>query len=316
MNDLSGGQERILRRALAAFLTGVTIVTTIDSEGRPRGFTANSFTSVSLTPPLILICVAKAAASFEEFRKGKFFAINVLEENQKFAAIKFASRDVDKFSSVEWTPGKTRAPIIGHSLAWLDCHTRSVIVAGDHIIVIGEVVDFREQAGRPLGYFRSGFVGFTPGGDQIEHLHLNNGVMGCIAQSENRVLLAKKRTNSFWAIPRGDLIARGGAPADAVKKVFRELGADVEIAFLFSVYNDSRTGGLKVIYRGQLRDIDALHDSEELEFCLFELGDLPWDHLSASDAMMLRRFAQEAAAGRFSVYAQYDDRGRFGSLDL
>ncbi|MDX8464002.1 flavin reductase family protein, partial [Mesorhizobium humile] len=109
------------RRALGSFLTGVTIVTTIGPESEPRGFTANSFTSVSLDPPLVLVCIAHKALGHPVFATAKSFAINVLNESQKAASGIFASKAADKFATVDWRPGQTGSPVLDGSVACFDC---------------------------------------------------------------------------------------------------------------------------------------------------------------------------------------------------
>lgn len=129
------------RRALGAFVTGVTVVTTIQPDGSPRGFTANSFTSVSLDPPLILVCIAKTASSYAVFSQTKHFAISVLAEDQKAVSGVFASKAADKFSQVAWHRRVTGAPVMEGAAASFDCATHEVIDAGDHIILIGRVLE-------------------------------------------------------------------------------------------------------------------------------------------------------------------------------
>lgn len=97
----SGFDPLDLRRALGAFVTGVTVVTTTDKTGKPRGFTANSFTSVSLVPPLVLACIAKGAGSYEAFAGTKHFAVNILAERQKEISSIFASRNADRFGAAK-----------------------------------------------------------------------------------------------------------------------------------------------------------------------------------------------------------------------
>src|ERR1700753_2247248 len=92
-----------LRRAFGCFVTGVTVVTTIDADGKPRVFTANSFTSVSLDPPLVLVCIGKRAGSFEAFRKTGAFAVNILQEDQRDLSAAFASSKPEKFDKQPWT---------------------------------------------------------------------------------------------------------------------------------------------------------------------------------------------------------------------
>ena len=146
------------RRALGHFMIGVTIVTTVASEGRPRGLTANSFTSVSLEPPLVLVCIAETAASFSEFLTTEHFAISVLAAEQKDTSKLFASGRDDKFEKVAWRMGKRGSPILDSGLAWYECRAYDRILAGDHLILIGRVMSCQHRHGRPLGFFQGGYV--------------------------------------------------------------------------------------------------------------------------------------------------------------
>jgi flavin reductase (DIM6/NTAB) family NADH-FMN oxidoreductase RutF len=149
------------RKALGAYPTGVTVVTTKDPEGVPRGFTANSFTSVSLTPPLVLVCLAKAAHSHEVFTGASTFAVNVLAETQKAVSSLFASKQADKFESCQWHTGTTGAPLIDGAVARFDCRTHQCVDAGDHTILIGEVQGLHHAADeRPLGYCRGAYTSY------------------------------------------------------------------------------------------------------------------------------------------------------------
>ncbi len=136
----SGSDPRTLRDALGCFATGVTVVTCLDPEGRPIGLTANSFTSVSLDPPLLLVCVAKTAASGAALTAAKHFAVNVLQTGQQPASIRFATRDEDRFGSTPWSTGETGAPVLMDSLGVFECAVHAVHEGGDHHILVGEVV--------------------------------------------------------------------------------------------------------------------------------------------------------------------------------
>ena len=142
----------LLRRAFGAFATGVTIVTTKDEEGRPRGLTANSFTSVSLDPPLVLICISRSAASFDAFATAAGFAVNILHEGQVALSALFASKASHKFQSVDHVRLFTGAPVLQDSLAWFDCSVHSRVDAGDHIVLIGRVEAFEARTAPPLGF--------------------------------------------------------------------------------------------------------------------------------------------------------------------
>jgi len=148
-----------LRRALGAFATGVTIVTAMDAEtGEPVGFTANSFTSVSLDPPLLLVCLAHTAASYRIFCASDGFAVNVLSAEQEAVARIFATRGADKFGAVSWTPGLHGAPLIDGSLARFDCAMHERVAAGDHDILMGLVLAFSQHEGKALVYHGGAFA--------------------------------------------------------------------------------------------------------------------------------------------------------------
>ncbi|MFP4903008.1 flavin reductase family protein, partial [Paraburkholderia sp. BR14261] len=155
------------RRALGAFVTGVTVVTTIQPDGSPRGFTANSFTSVSLDPPLILVCIAKTASSYAVFSQTGRFAVSVLAEDQQQVSGVFASKAADKFAQVPWSARKTGAPVMDGAAASFDCTTHEVVDAGDHIILIGRVVDVVQTSSTPLGYCRGAYVNFSLSQDAL-----------------------------------------------------------------------------------------------------------------------------------------------------
>jgi flavin reductase (DIM6/NTAB) family NADH-FMN oxidoreductase RutF len=145
------------RQALGMFATGVTVVTTIAPDGSPRGLTANSFTSVSLSPPLVLVCIDRAAKSYTAFTQGNGFAINILSQDQRELSQRFASKAADKFAGVDWSKGANGAPILDGALAWLECRQWRWVTAGDHIVLIGEVVDLGVNPGQPLAYFGSAY---------------------------------------------------------------------------------------------------------------------------------------------------------------
>lgn len=151
----SGSDSRTLRDALGCFATGVTVVTTRDDAGLPIGLTANSFTAVSLDPPLILFCLAKSSGNLERFRAAEHFAINVLHIGQQPTSGVFARSTEDRFQDVAWESWDTGAPILSGSLASFECATHEVVEAGDHLVFIGRVLRARFEPRRdPLLYFR------------------------------------------------------------------------------------------------------------------------------------------------------------------
>ena len=151
----TGSDPRTLRDALGCFATGVTVVTCLDAAGEPVGLTANSFTSLSLDPPLLLVCVAKAAASAAALAGASDFAVNVLQTGQQPASITFSTRVENRFGCTEWSVGEHGAPVLMESLSVFECRRHAVHDGGDHFILIGEVVKASFEPGLdPLLYFR------------------------------------------------------------------------------------------------------------------------------------------------------------------
>ena len=151
----TGSDPRTLRDALGCFATGVTVVTCFDADGSPFGLTANSFTSVSLDPPLLLVCVHKQAACASALTEVEHFAVNVLQAEQQPASIRFSTRTEDRFGVNDWTRGEFGAPVLRESLCVFECARDAVHDGGDHHILIGRVVKASFDAHLdPLLFFR------------------------------------------------------------------------------------------------------------------------------------------------------------------
>ena len=144
------------RAALGTFATGVTIITARSVEGELIGFTANSFNSVSLEPPLVLWSLARQARSIAVFTKGTHYAINVLGADQMNLAQAFSSKSADRWAAVQFTPGIAGAPLITGSIATFECFNRSRYDEGDHVIFIGEVERCTHRTGVAPLLFHAG----------------------------------------------------------------------------------------------------------------------------------------------------------------
>lgn len=151
----AGSDARTLRDAMGCFATGVTVVTAMSAAGVPVGLTANSFTSVSLDPPLLLVCIGNGAGCAPVLRDAPHFAINVLQIGQQPASNRFAGKGEDRFANTPWAPGETGAPVLTGSLSTFECSQHAVHDGGDHFILIGRVVRASFEPRRdPLLYFR------------------------------------------------------------------------------------------------------------------------------------------------------------------
>ncbi|MFM8748260.1 MAG: flavin reductase [Aestuariivirga sp.] len=308
---LSRFDNRELRSAFGSFITGVTIVTTAGVDGQPRGFTANSFTSVSLEPPLLLICVGKAAASVDVFRHAAGFAVNILSEEQKDTSVLFASKRPDKFEAARWRPGPFGNPLIEGSAAWFDCARYQVIDAGDHIILMGHVEAFAYTDANPLGYARGHYI--TLGLEQAAVNAASSAsrtVVGAILESDGRlVLLPDPARPDGLILPEAGRTGPNGSASQLHHLLVRE-GMDATLGFLFAVFENPETREQCIYYRGEA----LLHARGRTVLADFE--DIPWDRLpDEATRSMLRRFAAERKIGRFKVYSGDHRQGTVKAVD-
>jgi 3-hydroxy-9,10-secoandrosta-1,3,5(10)-triene-9,17-dione monooxygenase reductase component len=162
---------RTFRHVLGQFCTGITIITTVH-EDVPVGFACQSFAALSLDPPLVLFCPTKVSRSWQAIEASGKFCVNVLHEKQKDVSARFGSREPDKFAGIDWTPSKLGSPVIGDTLAHIDCTVASVHDGGDHFVVFGAVHSLAEDSGdersreeyrpkkpRPLLFYRGEYTG-------------------------------------------------------------------------------------------------------------------------------------------------------------
>ncbi len=151
-----GLDQARFREVLGHFATGVTIVSAME-DGEPVGFTCQSFTSLSLEPPMVAIAPAKSSTSWPRIAKAGAFCVNILAADQEALCRAFAVSGGDKFAGVPWRPGALGTPILEGSLAWVECELESIHDAGDHELVTGRVVGMAVAAGHPLLFYRGGF---------------------------------------------------------------------------------------------------------------------------------------------------------------
>lgn len=152
------------RRALAQFASGVTAVTTRDGSGRSLGLTVTAFSSVSLDPPLVLVCVDERSETHAGFRDSGMFGVSVLAEDQEDVSRRFAWSGPAKFETTELVAGSTGVPLVAGALAHLECRVVAAHTAGDHTIYVGEIVAMSTRAGRPLVYNQGRYRRLAPGG--------------------------------------------------------------------------------------------------------------------------------------------------------
>ena len=144
----------LFRQVMGNFATGITVVTTRDANGNPYGLTVNSFTSVSLNPVLVLVCLDNKLSGLHSFRDSKHFGVSILSEHQEDLSRMFAKKDSERSQSI-YFDGKLRMPLLRNALAVMECEVVRIYEGGDHQIVLGEVQNAEVlQADHPLLYFR------------------------------------------------------------------------------------------------------------------------------------------------------------------
>lgn len=299
-----------LRRAFGTFVTGVTVITTRDTDGTPRGMTANSFTSVSLDPPLLLVCIAKSASSYHAFTGADCFAVNILHEGQVDVSATFASKSADKFQSVTHDHIHTGAPVLTDSLTWFDCSTFNTIDAGDHAVLIGRVRAFGTSPSAPLGFCRGRYASVKdplPAGWLASH-----GMIISYLIEAGDGLLLRSDGKGGWVLPTArrrkadsQLVLDGG---DALRLV-------PENTFLYSVFDVADSDPGYLVYRARLADADVSADlPAALQF--FPMDAIPYEQIPTHELRsMLRRYVRERQEKRFGIYMDSDDGGRVAMID-
>lgn len=283
---------RDLRNAFGAFMTGVTVVTTRDAENQPLGFTANSFTSVSLDPPLVLICLANSSRNYAAFANARGFAVNVLSEAQKDVSNTFARPVEDRFSVIDWQPGPYGSPVFAGVSAWFDCSMFKTVEAGDHLILMGKVEAYEHNTHPGLGYARGAYVMAAA---EAEALNTRaNLIVSALITHQGQVLLVRDAAGAL-TLPDAKVGKDGASPA--LRRLLDASGTDAEAGFIYSVYEDAtrQTQHISFLCQATRADTD--------EGAFYELDAQTLDDLADPvTRTMLQRFAVESRMGNFGVY--------------
>ena len=151
-------ESRELRNALGRFVTGVCLITTVSETQEPLGMTANSFSSVSLDPPLVLWSLQNNSDVYACFASPRYFAINILSSEQQAYSNQYAKKGQHLLQSAHFRPGKYGAPIIRHALATFECELYATHDGGDHRIIVGRITDMHQRpTGEPLVFYSGGY---------------------------------------------------------------------------------------------------------------------------------------------------------------
>ena len=292
--------RRTLREAFGTFLTGVTVATTFGSNRVPVGFTANSFASVSLEPPLLLVCIADTSRNRDAFTQATGFAVNILSETQKDVSNTFARPVEDRFAAVGWRPGPHGAPILEGVSAWFDCSMHTTVEAGDHVILIGRIEAFAATPMPGLGYARGAYVTSAQEALALGHAESRN-LVSALIEREGRVLLHDDGAGGL-TLPQA-VIGKDGAGA-ALSRLIAETGVDAAPGFVYSIFDDVTRGLHHISFlcqgaRG--RPVKGVFTPLR-EAALTGVTD-------PSVRTMLRRLAEESRVGYYGLYFGDQDDG-------
>lgn len=283
---------RELRDAFGAFMTGVTIVTTVRDDGEPLGFTANSFSSVSLDPALLLVSIAKTSGNHAAFAATRHFAINILAEGQKDLSNTFARPSADRFANVGWRRSVHDNPLIEDVSAWFDCTTHAVIDAGDHTLIIGRVEAFHSAGYAGLGYYRGGY--FTPAKVSAEVIAGPKVIVSAIIARDDKVLLIRTADDK-WALPSKE-IGKEGADK-ALVDLFDRYQPDASASFIYSSYNNTETHYQYIAFL-----CSAPNDSAASSGFVSLDGIAAEDFQDSALASMLERYRRESQLKSYGLY--------------
>jgi flavin reductase (DIM6/NTAB) family NADH-FMN oxidoreductase RutF len=295
-----------LRRAFGAFATGVTIVTTADQNDAVYGFTANSFASVSLDPPLLLVNIAKTAYGLQIFTEASGFAINILAESQRDLSNIFASRGADKFAHARWKARATGSPLFDGVVAWFDCEIFDQVDAGDHVILIGRVLDYEYNSDSPLAFCRGAYVSFGLSPNMLQLVASSGRLrVGALIEDNDRILLETNVDTGEVRLPVADSVDHSDT-VDSLVNLLSEVGIEAQLPFIYAAYHHDNTR--YVYYRGGLRSSANLQETPHLHFAGFD--QIPWQAIrDGAITTMLKRFIDEHSIDNYAVYIGDQESG-------
>ncbi len=302
----AGFDSRDLRRAFGTFATGITIVTTIDAGGRPCGFTANSFSSVSIEPPLLLVNIAKSAYGCKVFTGSNGFAVNILALDQRDLSNRFAAAGSDKFAGIEWHTAATGSPLLEGVVAWFDCMHHRQVDAGDHVILIGEIRQYSYNTDAPLGFCRGAYISFGLSPQMLQMVSSPGRLrVGALVEADEKILLEQNLETGELRLPVADSVGDLEAGDGLIGKL-ATAGIEVDLPFIYSAYHDD--GVRYVYYLGELRSVGDAHETRQLHF--FDFDRIPWDSIKDGAVVtMLERFIREQKLGYYAIYIGDDAEG-------
>jgi len=310
---------KALRNAFGTFMTGVTVVTAVDDNGTPIGFTANSFSSVSLDPPLLLVCPAKSLSSFDVFNNCRHFQVNILAHDQESISNIFASSQEDRFAQVEWGPDHNGCPQISGALASFSCARAQSIDAGDHIILLGKVTDFYVNEGQGLGYGEGGYFSLDMERKATElqtHCDSRQVVAGALVEYNSQLLLVgatdAEQDDAELCLPQIELDDDQPSFDIINQYLTNTLSVDVNVGTVFSIFDHENSNKSSVYYRVSLAAEPPFEIPNGRFYGLDEVAALlsKQSFKSRATNVMLERYIVERKSGNHGLYFGTESQGK------
>lgn len=290
---MTSPDPKSLRSAFGRYMTGVTVVTARAANGDPVGFTANSFTSVSLDPPLLLVCPGRHLSSFDVFSTADHFAVNILADGQEAVSNTFAADKDDRFGKTDWSADPNGCALISGRVAGFSCQVTQRVEAGDHMVLFGHVTDFDSSDRAGLGYYNGGYFSLSKERQaNAPATTSRQSVASVILMHEGNILLTHDDQ-----LPSVQLDDHTGA-RNALSIHLHGLGLDAQMGPVYSVYDNPNTGAHHVVLRAQVSNLPANCPLKGVPINGFEAGPASTD----IQFLILRRFAQEHRTQSFGLY--------------
>ena len=300
---MNNPSARALRDAFGSFMTGVTVVTTCDPQLGAIGFTANSFTSVSLDPPMLLVCLAKSSYYHTSFSQGVGFAVNVLSEAQQDIAQRFASRDAKRFAAVDWLQTPAGMPLLADGVAWFDCRRVNAVDGGDHTIIIGEVTDFHNGAGKGLGYVRGSFFTLSMEERAAQISQSDQLVEVQVIIEKQGEIFFKEGANNTFELPRTTVV-KGESLQMQLKSLTQQCDFPDSASYVYSIYENIEENKQFIVYH-------TVTETASRQGTFMPLNDEVYQSIqSPPEVIMLKRFAAESEVGEFGLYVGDHKKGK------
>ncbi len=306
-----------LRRAFGKFMTGITVITTTLEDGTPIGITANSFTSVSMEPPLLLICLAKSLNSYPVYEKTSHFAVNILSHRQKNVSQIFARPSIDdRFAKIKWKSDSFNNPVIDYTVAHFSCSVYDKKDAGDHLILIGKIEDFTDSSRMGLGYYNGSYFNISME-RKIAELRLppsntdkplTKYYVGAIIKKDNHIWLLKDADGSF-KLPYVVQDCYSGILDKLINKI-GEYGLQCNLETVYSIYNTEQDNKHFIYYSASIAKIseEEMPQQEGHWISLDNLKQIKFENKAIS--IMLNRYAEEEETGITGLYLGDEQNGQ------